>query len=211
MTIFSKTKKQNKTKLNKTKLNKTKLNKTKLNKTKLKTKNTGGGLSRNDYQYMNELADTMSPNKPETFKIEVYDYNSMTGIDKGWVQVGEITFSKKDIIKIENDAEGESTINQPIIHKTIIQTGIPYKGVAIKMPQNVELRFHFQAKKNSNISLYEKNTNKIVAASIRLVRTTGQLISSVVSKIPTLPPFRSSTTIPDNTKMMSLPHNSTFQ
>ena len=182
MTALSKTKKQNKTKQNKTKQNKTKLN-----KTKQKTKNTGGGfLSRNEYENMEELLKTMSPNKPETFKIECidYDYEYEEGItvDNGrMVQLGEITFSKNDIIPIENNEEGLSKINKPFIYKTgYTPAGKPYQSLNISMPSDsndVELRCN-----NEYFSLYDKRRNRIIKKPVSLIRTTAQLLMTTGNK-----------------------------
>jgi hypothetical protein len=194
--------KQNKTKQNKTKQNKTKQNKTKQNKTKQKTKNTGGFLSRYEYENIDELLKTSLPNKAETFKIECidydYEYDKDITVENGrMVQVGEITFSKNDIIPIENNEEGR--INKPFIYKTAYTpAGKPYESSNIFMPKNsndVELRFN-----NKYFSLYDKGQDRIIKKPVSLIRTTGQLLMTTGNKLMSsfMPKSNVTNTIPQS-------------
>jgi hypothetical protein len=123
----------------------------------------------------------MIKDKSETFKIEIYDYTPLSD-NNGWVQVGEITFSLNDLILNENN--GMYTVNQPIIHKTKYSNGIPYKSKNIEMPKNLELCFYYKHDNyNSMIGLYEKDKRVIVSNQVQLVRTTGQLISTGMTKL----------------------------
>ena len=138
-------------------------------------------ITRNQYWYFDMLASTIHPNKQETFKVEILDYETM-GDDHGYVQIGEITFSLNDVVQINN--KGKYTINVPLMHKTAYSQNIPYKSSNIALPKNLQLRFHYNNPKyNSNISLYDLDTNKIVSASVYLVRTTEQLVYSGISNM----------------------------
>jgi hypothetical protein len=168
-------------------------------------------ITRNKYSYFDCLAQTLHPTKSETFKVEILDYQTMKD-DHGYVQIGEITFSLNDVLqvihlssfktppqgaviseeratdfasKMRNGVNsGEYTINAKIIHKTAYSKNIPYSSSNITLPANLKLIFHYNNPKyNSNISLYDSDTNQIVSASVDLVRTTGQLVSSGISKL----------------------------
>jgi hypothetical protein len=138
-------------------------------------------ITRNKYSYFDCLAETLHPTKLETFKVEILDYQTMKD-DHGYVQIGEITFSLNHVVQVSNS--GEHTINAKIIHKTAYSKNIPYSSSNITLPANLKLIFHYNNPKyNSNISLYNSDTNQIVSASVYLVRTTGQLVSSGISKL----------------------------
>jgi len=138
-------------------------------------------ITRNKYWYFDFLAQSLYQNSHETFKVEILDYETM-GDDHGYVQIGEITFGLSDVISLYNS--DEYTINVPMIHKTAYSINKPYSSSNRTLPQNLQLRFHYNSKRyNSNISLYDSDTNRIVSASVYLVRTTGQLITNCISKI----------------------------
>jgi len=166
MTTLMKTKKQNKTKQNKKQ--KTKQNKTKQNK----TKNTRGGSFGEEYTFFDKLAKTMKENTRERFIIKAFDNDATT--NDGMIEVGEITFSLADVILKENDEDGKYTINQKIMHKS----GRPYKSVNLEMPEDAEIRFHYKSDKNSNISIYDKNTDDIVSAIVILKRPFSQIVKT---------------------------------
>jgi hypothetical protein len=112
--------------------------------------------------------------------VEILDYQTMKD-DHGYVQIGEITFSLNHVVQVSNS--GEHTINAKIIHKTAYSNNIPYSSSNITLPANLKLIFYYNNPQyNSNISLYDSDTDKIVSASVDLVRTTGQLVSSCISK-----------------------------
>ena len=138
-------------------------------------------ITRNKYWYFDCLAQTLHTNNPETFKVEILDYQTMKD-DHGYVQIGEITFSLHDVVPLNNS--DIYTINKPIIHKTAYSNNIPYKSSNISLPANLQLRFHYNNPKyNSNISLYDSETDQILSASVYLVRTTGQLLTSGISNM----------------------------
>ena len=91
------------------------------------------------------------------------------------VQVGEITFSKNDIIPIENNEE-EFRINKPFTHKKGYP---PYQSSNIFMPRDsndVELRCN-----NEYFALYDKQS-RIIKKPVSLIRTTGQLLMTTGNK-----------------------------
>jgi hypothetical protein len=138
-------------------------------------------ITRNTYSYFDWLAQTLYPTKSETFKVEILDYQPMKD-DHGYLQIGEITFSLQDVVPINNSEK--YTINKPIIHKTAYSKNTPYKSSNITLPANLQLRFHYKNPNyNSNISLYDSDTNEILSANVTLVRTTEQLLASGISNM----------------------------
>jgi len=185
-------------------------------------------ITRNEYEYFKDLEKNWVTEGDQTFKIEflayTWSYTPNKGwytADKGWLQLGLITFDKNtDVVKLEGpviDGDNNNSLEEiRFIKKSINQNNFMRntgynKSIFEKLPKELFLcirdndTFSFLAYDNNKPTIIVgtkglANDNKdddnniyFNFNNIRLIRTTGTMVSSALRNA-------ANTLIPSNSK-----------
>jgi hypothetical protein len=136
------------------------------------------GITRNVYEKIDELKESLGTND-QTFKIEFYNYDAMKSRNLGWTKVGLITFNKDDIKEYKEG--NDFYIDREIKPQSFFGFGpLTHEADGSEISKDLMLIIS----KSGDFILYQKINGKlsILSSSVRLVRTTQELLTSPFKK-----------------------------